>query len=277
MTTDGPGRPFPVGGLPTVRVDSDAELGAYLDAYPSATGPWRIGAVTELVAGTTRRRSVTLRDPDGGEAVATFESPVGAPGRPDGEPTTGTLDRLMEAALGFGAANPPHHPGSVPRFPVPSGRYPGRVEVPLAILAVERGERGLYAPPRVVVVDGSSGEPYAVGEFPGFDPDHWPPPRLGDWLPAGSRSLAAPVLRGSVARLSACLVRIFAAWDSGNEYPHRLADAAEVAMLFGRLDVPGMGQYYDRLNAPFGRWLADGAAGTEIRGRVGMSGDAPES
>jgi hypothetical protein len=209
------------------------------------------------------RLSLALRDPAGGEVVLSFDvsSFTGGEGLERlGGFTTEVLDRLMRAAVEFAAANPPHHPGSVPRFPVPSARYPGRVEVPLAILAVEDGRRGLYAPPRVVTVGYAAGEADAVGEFPGFDPDDWPPPRLGPWPPAGTAGRDPAALQGAVSRLSGCLVRLFDAWAAEADYPHRRDDAAETWGLLAVLDEPRMAPFYDRLNAPFWRWLTTSAA-----------------
>jgi len=275
----GPGAaPFPPRLRPTVRVDSADEIAAFLTAYPARTGRWASISQTDLTAGGARRRSLVLRDGKGDEFGLTFELPASGggdgsrperPGPAGGVPTTEAVDALMRAAAEFAAANPPHHPGSVPRFPVPSVRYPGRVEVPLAVVAVDGRERGLFAPPRVVAVDYATAEPYGVGEFPGFDPDDWPPSRIGPWPPHGAQGLGPVQLQASLARLSACLVRLFGAWAGEDDYLHRSDDAGEVLLLQGRLDVPGMAPYYDRLNPPFRRWLAasagDAAVGPDHR------------
>lgn len=263
MASNDRGSSFPARGGATIRVDSRAEIVAFVQAYPSPAGPWRESGRTILTGREASRLSVALGDPADSETVLSFDVSSFAGGEGVerlGGWTTEVLDRLMRTAVEFAAANPPHHPGSVPRFPVPSARYPGRVEVPLAILAVEEGSPGLYAPPRVATVGYATGEGDAVGEFPGFDPDDWPPPRLGPWPPAGTAGREPVALQGALSRLSGCLVRLLDAWTTEADYPHRPDDAAESLALLAILDEPRMGLFYDRLNAPFRRWLATSAA-----------------
>ena len=255
--------PFPRRSGPTVRVDSVAEEYAYIAAYPGAGGPWEVVRqdLARLAEGPVDR--LLVRAPAGDEAEVHFAvgSFFGTPGVTRlGGPTTELLDRLMRTAEEFARANGPHHPGSLPRFPVPSARYPGRVEVPLAVLAVDAGRRGLYAPPRVVTLDYASGEPFGVGEFPGFAPDAWPPARLGDWPPPAVAGFDRVRLQGAVSRLSACTTRLIDAWLAGDTYPHLPDDASEVLALLGVLDLPPTVRLYRQLNPAYVSWL-EGAAG----------------
>lgn len=167
-----------------------------------------------------------------------------------GRPTTESLDILMRTAVSFSADNPPHHPGTLARFPVPSERYPGRVEVPLAVLARDSVAAGLYAPPRVAVLDWRTAAPAGIGEFPGFLPQAWPPPRLGDWPPAESRGLSGQELWASIARLSACLGRLIDFTMHGRSEPHA-EDIADVRVLLSRLELPNMHDYYRKISPRF--------------------------
>ena len=252
--------PFPRRATDTVRVDSIAEEYAFLNAYPGLHGPWRIVSQTlSIHDGQPSDRLVIQAE----EAVQVEEeiafdivSFSGTPGlrRLDGF-TTEHLDRLMRAAADFAADNAPTHPGSLPRFPVPSARFPGRLDVPLAILATDGEQRGLFAPPLVVTFDYPSGDPYGVGPFPAFDAAAWPPPRLGDWPPPPLAGMPRLQLQGTVARFSACVTRLLDAWFTGTDYPHRHDEAAEAQALWARLDPPAMLNLYGRLNEDYLRWL----------------------
>jgi len=145
--------------------------------------------------------------------------------------------------------------------------------VPLAILAVDQGRRGLYAPARVAVLAYPGGEPVGVGEFPGFEPERWPPPRLGDWPPAALVGVAPARLGGMVTRFAGCWRRLLDAWIAGGDGRHRRDDGVEALALLARLDPPGMVGVYRRLNAEFWRWLAEEEdAGEEAVGAVGGRG-----
>ena len=158
----------------------------------------------------------------------------------------------MAGVAEFAAANPPYHPGSLPRFPVPSQRYAGRLEVPVAILASDdAGRPGLYAPARVVVVGLDDGRPYGIGEFPGFNPDAWPPARLGDWPPAAIASMPRRQLAGAVARFNGVWLRVVEAWATEGTYAQLHAERQEARRLLGVLDLDGMGTVYQTLNQPF--------------------------
>jgi len=254
--------PFPIRTAPLVRVDSIDEEHAFLAAYPSPNGPWQVAS---QAFGTDENGPVDrLRVRSGVAEAATAEvsfavaSFVGSAGRrAGGVVTTEWCDRLMRRALEFAGENPPFHPGSVPRFPVPSARYPGRVDVPLAILAIDNRRRGLYAPARVVTLDHPSGEPVGIGEMPDFDPDEWPPARLGDWPPASATAVDRLRLQGAIARFSACTVRLLDAWRSGEHYPERRDEATEALALLGLLEPSGMLAVYRRLSPRYIAWLGD--------------------
>lgn len=254
-----------------VRVDSVAEEYAYLNAYRGPSGDWSILSQTLKYRSGAAVDEVIARDAVGEEILILFDVTTfqGSPGiqRMDGF-TTEYLDRLMERAGEFAWLNPPHHPGSLPRFPVPSTRYSRRMDVPLAVLAVDAGRRGLYAPPRVVTLDYPGGNPFGVGEFPGFDPAAWPPPRLGDWPPVTVAQLDRSSLQGAVARFSACATRIMDVWFGGTAYPQLSDEAAEYLGLLSRLDLPEMLPVYARLSPAYLRWIQDQAETVVRRGNL---------
>lgn len=251
------GSPFPRRATATVRIDAPEEGEAFLAAYPSADGAWTIASTLRVAAGGRTEDHVTLRAV-GGAARATLRFDVSGFADDPAHPAA-ALDDLLQRAAAIARENGPSHPGELPRFPLPSAGYPGRVDVPLAILAVDNGRRGLYAPARVAVLAFPGGEAVGVGEVPGFDPEHWPPPRLGDWPPAGVAGLDPARLRGEVVRFGACWRRLLGAWF-GADYPQRADEAAEARALLTRLDAPGMLAVYERLNPDFWRWLTEPSA-----------------
>lgn len=171
------------------------------------------------------------------------------------------IDRIMERASTFAAENPPHHPGSIARFPVPFEHYDRAVMVPLPILAVDdSGRRGLYAPPKMAVISWDTIEPVGVREVDGFDPGHWPPERLGEWPAPTAVRLAPEVLEASVERFSACWSRVVDGWfahrSGGDDGPGSLlSDIEDALRLRALLDLPAMGRIYESMNPRFARWL----------------------
>ena len=236
-------------------VDSLPEISAWVDAWPSADGPWRI---------VSERRS--SRDA-GGEVVIELASPAGerrderfdvrrfagSGGRERyGVEPTVALDTVMERAGAFARENPPHHPGSLPRFPVPSPRYADMVEVPLPILATDdAGRVGLYAPARVVVMRLDDGTAYGIGDYPGFDPESWPPPRLGDWPPSAAAGLDQERLSALVSRFNGVWMRLLDAAVSGTAYPQQAAERQEAAAILRLLELPDMAAVYAQLSPAF--------------------------
>lgn len=245
----------PVETRSSVRVDSLREAYAYVDAYPHASGPWETVSETRSSREGGTVLTVELAAPDGDRLTQRFDtSTFGLSGglqRFGVEPTT-ALDALMAEVATFASANPPYHPGSLPRFPVPSQRYAGRLEVPVAILAIDDvGRPGLYAPARVVVVSHDDGRPYGIGEFPGFDPDVWPPTRLGDWPPAAVTTMPRRQLAGVVARFNGVWLRVLTAAIENTTHLQATNERAEAATLIRQLDAHGMVEVYRRLNEPF--------------------------
>lgn len=246
----------------TVRVDSADEQYAWMLARFGDPAHWSV--VSQMVDVTpdgreAERVEVSLAGGPSvsftfvaGDADDSFDAPVVDA---DG---TGFLDRVMATALAFSESNPPHHPGSLARFPVPSAGYANALSVPMPVLALDGGRRGLYAPPRVVVIDQGTGEARGVGEFPGFDPERWPPDRLGDWPPPGLAGLHRLQLQGTIMRFSAVWNRILNAWFAKEvmDSPDLTADVTEALATRTTLDLPAMLAYYDRLNPVFAKWLA---------------------
>jgi hypothetical protein len=163
----------------------------------------------------------------------------------------------MTAATAFSEANPPHHPGTLARFPVPSRSFAGALALAMPVLAVSNGGRGLFAPPRVVVVNFKTLDAIGVGEFPGFEPEHWPPSRLGDWPPPNAQAQHPIQLQGTIQRFSACWYRVLTGWfEQSSTVPDDLAsDISESLRSRELLELPDFLPYYDRLNMAFATWL----------------------
>jgi hypothetical protein len=136
------------------------------------------------------------------------------------------------------------------------------------VLAVDdAGVRGLYAPPRQVIIRRDDHSLVGVGEFPGFDPEHWPPPRLGDWPPTQLRGIPAEQLQATIARFSACWSRVMDAWFAGvtEPGPVLVEDIKEALHRRAFLDLMSFLPSYDRLNPAFAAWLS-GMVGKGVSG-----------
>lgn len=247
--------PFPPRTAETYRVDSVAEEHAFLQAYPPDGGAWELVSQTLRFRREAPQDHLTVRAEGHDDVTVPFD--VGSFfGSVTASEEAVDLDRLLERALDFARANGPHHPGSLPRFPIPSAGYPGRVEVPIALVAADNsGRPGLYTPPRVVVMTFPAGEPIGVGEADWFDPEHWPPRRLGDWPPAAMRQFDQPRLQATVARSTAIWSRLLTAWLSEADYPQRADEGAEALALLDRLDAPAMRGIYEQMNPRFWKWV----------------------
>lgn len=243
-------------------VDSGEEQVACLVARYGPQGTWSVRdqSVATLDDGSTAERAslrtalgdVEVEFRDASPQVISFTEEVPALDR------TAVLDIVMEKAAVFAAANPPHHPGSLPRFPVPVEHYGEAVGVPLPILAVDDlGRQGLYAPPRVVVVDWRSHEAVGAREFPGFDPENWPPRRLSDWPVPSVARLVPEQLEATIMRFGACWSRVIDAWFGNRDRVTDVlkADVAESRKWGEVLDPPAMAGVYRELNPRFAAWI----------------------
>lgn len=248
------------GGQAVVYIDSQIEQEAWLIATFGPTDRWSIASQIWHITGRGERQEVLEVALVSGEQVQVTFAEV----EPDdsltgeGRDRTGEMEALMQRALEFSEANPPHHPGSLPRFPVPSASYRDTVAVPMTVLAVDdTGTRGLYAPPRQVGISAKDGELVGVGEFPGFDPEHWPPARLGDWPPPQLAGIPQVQLQAMIARFSACWSRVLDAWFAKAAQPGDALrqDVREGLHRRSMLDLMEMLPYYDRLNPVFTNWL----------------------
>jgi hypothetical protein len=249
--------PFPPRTVETYRADSVAEEHAFLQAYPPAGGEWELVSQTLRFWREAPQDHLTVRAAGHGEVTVPFDVSSFFGAAPASGDQGNDLDRLLETALDFARANGPHHPGSLPRFPIPSTGYPGRVEVPMALVAVDNsGRRGLYAPPRIVVLTYPAGEPVGVGEAEGFDPGRWPPRRLGDWPPPAMRRLDQGRLQAMITRFSAIWGRLLTAWLTSADYSQRPDEGAEALALLGQIEAPAMLGIYERMNPHFWRWLS---------------------
>jgi len=142
-------------------------------------------------------------------------------------------------------------------YPVPAASHPEAVAVPLPILAVDAGQRGLYAPARIAVVRWPSGEAIGVGDAPGFDPAHWPPPRLGDWPPPAIRDWDRVRLAGTVERFAALWRRLLDVWFGGASYLQLADEKVEARLLLDRLLPEAMLPVYATLSPRFWTWLSE--------------------
>ncbi|MBA3274498.1 MAG: hypothetical protein H0T72_01795 [Chloroflexia bacterium] len=244
-----------------VRVDSADEQYAWMLARFGDPALWSVvSQMVEVMPDGRDAERVEISLQAGASALITFvsndeddsfDAPV------VDEDGTGFLDRIMESASAFSESNPPHHPGTLARFPVPSAGYANALSVPMPVLALEGGRRGLYAPPRVVVIDYGSGDARGAGEFPGFDPERWPPERLGDWPPSTLAGMHRLQLQGTIMRFSAVWNRVLKAWFAKEimDSPELTAEVAEALRTRATLDLPGFIPHYDRLNPVFAKWL----------------------
>lgn len=230
----------------SILISSEAELDAYLVAFSlteerTSRRPGDRVLILETVDRDGQRLRLTVQREQASERGMS---------RRFGLPAVAALDEVMARAAAFSAENPPHHPGTVARFPMPSERFAGCVEIPLAVVARDDGQPGLYAPPRVAVMEWATAEPRGIGEFPGFSADDWPPARVGDWPPASIRDQPPQVIAASVARLSGCLGRLIdeALGITAVSAPSDVSDAGS---LIRRLDATGMLPSYRMLSPVF--------------------------
>lgn len=248
--------------MSVIRVDSAEEQYAYLTASFGPPTAWEVLSQTWATLESGEQIEVASLRLATGESVdvrfgaisADDDSFDGSPAQ-DENPSTTWLDDVMQAATTFSEQNPPHHPGTIARFPVPAAGYADALSVPMALIAVDGASRGLYAPPRIVAVNRHTLEPIGVGEFPGFDPEFWPPERLADWPLPQVRAMPVEQLQGTIQRLSACWSRVITAWFANDSYPWLTEDIAAAMELHARLDTPGMAPYYERMNPVFTKWL----------------------
>lgn len=247
-----------IAGEVPIRVDSVGEEYAYVAANPPLTGAWEIVSQTIGRTEIGTRDVLLARDPAGTEQVFRFDvaSFFGTTGVLRlNEPTTVFLETVMERADAFAKGNGAHHPGSLPRFPMPSDRYPGRLDVPMPVLAVDAGKRGLYGPVRVVTMGYEEAEPFGVGDFPGFDPNDWPPRRLGDWPPSGAAGFDRVRLQATISRFNAVGVRLYDAFIHHRGYPQTALERQEFLTLLHILDLAQMNAPYRRISGRFIAWL----------------------
>ena len=96
-----------------------------------------------------------------------------------------------------------------------------------------------------------------MGDAPGFDPERWPPPRLGDWPPPSVSGWPPYRLAGTIERFSAILVRLLDAWFSGEGYRQLDDEKREARLLLARLVPQGMLELYGEISPRFWAWLTD--------------------
>jgi hypothetical protein len=250
--------PFPERGTETVRIDSVAEAYAYFTAWPPPSGPWKhVGQV--LAPGPAGPEDhLTVLAPDGQTAVVRFaiRSFFSYPGEALVAPGE-QISAAMRAGHELAKSEGPLHPGTMPQYPVPSESHAEAVAVPLPILAIDAGQRGLFAPPRIAVLRWPSVEPVGVGDAPGFDPERWPPPRLGDWPPPAVSGWPPYRLAGTIERFSAILVRLLDTWFSGEGYRQLDDEKREAGLLLTRLVPQGMHELYGEISPRFWAWLTE--------------------
>lgn len=252
---------FPPRGIDSLRVDSPDEEAAYIAAWPSASGPWQVTGTAFIPGIPSTQKRVALTAPDGERAVLHFlvGSYHAAAGR-GADPPAQRVEAVMRAGQELAKQEGPLHPGSMPQYPVPSPGHAGAVTVPLPILAIDARQRGLYAPPRYAVVRWPSAEAIGVGDVPGFDPEHWPPPRWSDWPPASVRDWQPRRLSAAIERFTAIWGRLLDVWFGGDPYPQLGDERREALLLLARLTPDGQRAFYAEMSPAFWTWLTDRAA-----------------
>lgn len=245
---------------PVVYIDSDVEQAAWLFATFGPEGAWQTMSQTMRMDDSGRVQEVLEIRLATGDSINVPFMEVSPDDSLEGEgiDRTAVVEDIMHRAAQFAEANPPHHPGSLPRFPVPARSYKDAVAVPMAILAVDNsGMRGLYSPPRYVVLSVIDESLVGIGDFPGFDPEMWPPARVGDWPPATSASMPEQQMQGVIQRFSCCWSRVLEAWFAGDRsYTDVLkADIKESLRYRAMLDAPGFDDKYAQINPEFQKWL----------------------
>lgn len=245
---------------PVVFIDSDVEQAAWIYANFGPDGDWQTMSQTMRVASTGELQEVLEIQLKSGDTVTVpfMEASPDESLEGVGKDRTSIIEDLLHLADQHAEANPPHHPGSLPRFPVPARAYDSAISIPMAILAVDDlGQRGLYSPPRYVVLSIKDNEFIGFGDFPGFDPEMWPPARVGDWPPPAMREMSEQQMQGVIQRFSCCWSRVLEAWFAKPEgYSDVLkADITESLRYRQLLDTTGFEHVYTKLNPEFQEWL----------------------
>lgn len=245
---------------PVVYIDSDVEQAAWIYANFGPDGAWQTVSQTMRTTESGDMLEVLEIRHATGETVSVpfMEADTDESLEGTGTDRTNVIEDLMHQADQHAEANPPHHPGSLPRFPIPARAYSDALSIPMAILAVDDlGQRGLYSPPRHVVISIADNSLIGFGDFPGFDPEMWPPARVGDWPPASVREMPEQQMQGVIQRFSCCWSRVLEAWFARSEsYSDVLkADITESLRYRQMLDTTGFEQIYARLNPEFQQWL----------------------
>lgn len=245
---------------PVVYIDSDIEQAAWIFATFGPDGAWQTMSQTMRSTDQDEVQEVLEIQLANGESVSVpfMEASSDESLAGEGIDRTAVIENLLHLAAQHAESNPPHHPGSLPRFPIPAHAYENAIVVPMAILAIDDlGQRGIYAPPRVVVISISDNSLIGFGDFPGFDEEMWPPARVGDWPPASLQELPQQQVQGVIQRFSCCWSRVLEAWfDRAEDYTDVLrADIQESLQYRQLLDGPGFEDLYARLNPAFQKWL----------------------
>jgi len=245
---------------PVVYIDSDVEQAAWLYAHFGPDGVWQTVSQTMKSTDAGELQEVLeIRLATGESVLVPFmEASADESLSGTGVDRTGVIEDLMHLAAQHAEQNPPHHPGSMPRFPVPARAYDHAIAIPMPILAVDDlGQRGLYAPPRTVVLSVNDNALVGFGDFPGFDPEMWPPARVGDWPPHSVQTMPEQQMQGVIQRFSCCWSRVLEAWFAKQDgYTDVVrSDIREGLELRRLLDVPGFGSLYEKLNPEFHTWL----------------------
>jgi hypothetical protein len=247
---------FPPRVVDTIRVDSQAEELAYIAAWPHPRGAWAPAGWVFVPGIPGTQKHVTVRAPD--QTVGIIRFLVGS--YQDAVRAADDLPaRRVEAAMRAGhklaKAEGPLHPGTMPQYPAPSPAHAGAVAVPLPILAIDAGQRWLYAPPRIAVVRWPTAEAVGVGDAPGFDPERWPPTRLGDWPPATVREWDQARLAGAIERFTAIWGRLVDVWFGGERYLQLDDERLEALLLLALLLPEPMLAIYAEISPDFWAWL----------------------
>ena len=247
---------------PVVYIESDVEQAAWIYANFGPDGAWQTVSQTMRTIDSGEIQEILEIRRAGGESILVpfMEATQDESLEGGGSDRTGVIEDLMHLAAQHAEANPPHHPGSLPRFPVPARAYADSLSIPMPILAVDDlGQRGLFSPPRYVVISVGDNSLVGFGDFPGFDEEMWPPPRVGDWPPTAVKTMPEQQMQGVIQRFSCCWSRVLEAWFAkpGSFSDVLKADIAESLRYRDLLDVPRFDAVYEKLNPEFQGWLME--------------------
>ena len=242
-----------------MRVDSVAEEYAYLATWPPRDGPWeRIGAGARSRPRRDRKTISRCARPMGRRpSSASPSAPSSARRRALPASPGERVRRRCAPGTSWRRRRARSTPATMPQYPVPSESHAGTVAVPLPILAVDAGQRGLLCAAT------HRGRALAVGGRRSASATRRAStPRAGRRRASaiGRRPrFATGTARGWRGRSSASRAiwgRLLDAWFSGERYPHLADEKREARLLLARLAAAGDARVLRRDQPALLGWLS---------------------